>query len=522
MRDAPAGVMHAGSQLLLRAGFLRLLEDDGFAYSPLGQRTLRRVTALAVQALEALGSQEIALPAADQLAAMAKSVVRSHRQLPRSAFELQMEHAAQARLRFGLLGARQSPVLRTFVMAGDQTELEQQLDAHEAALQRWLQACNLSVVPVIGQSPNGRPARGLAYFATDGGAPFLQCDVCGYAAAQPVAGLHKLRLPEESPLPLVEVATPGANTIDALAGFLGVPKSKTAKAVFLMAQMHDDEERLIFVVIRGDMEVSEAKLLAALGARRLRPASESSIRAVGAEPGYASPIGLDAEKVMIVADDAIPASPNLVAGANRVGYHMRNTNYGRDYTAHLVADIALARPGDGCPQCGAPMRLAQAVQLLWRSYLDPGNATYAAADGGARTLALGLIQVNLGHVLACLADRHRDAQGLLWPAAIAPYAVHLIRLGNADDEVASSADALYAALRAAGVETLYDDRAESPGVKFADADLIGLPLRITVAPRALAAGGVEFKRRDDAQKAIVPLMEAVARARQLVYAADPA
>jgi prolyl-tRNA synthetase len=168
------------------------------------------------------------------------------------------------------------------------------------------------------------------------------------------------------------------------------------------------------------------------------------------------------------------------------------------------------------------MRLAQAVQLLWRSYLDPGNATYAAADGGARTLALGLIQVNLGHVLACLADRHRDAQGLLWPAAIAPYAVHLIRLGNADDEVASSADALYAALRAAGVETLYDDRAESPGVKFADADLIGLPLRITVAPRALAAGGVEFKRRDDAQKAIVPLMEAVARARQLVYAADPA
>jgi len=522
MRDAPAGVAHAGSQLLLRAGFLRLLEDDSFAYSPLGQRTLKRVTALAIQALEALGSQEIALPAADQLAAMAKGVVRSRRQLPRSAFDLHTEHIAQARSRSGLLGARQSPVLRAFLLAGDQAELDQQLDVHEAALQRWLQACGLSATAVMGQLPDGRPAHGLACFVSDSGAPFVHCDACGYAAAQPVAGLRKPRLPQETPLPLVEVATPGANTIDALAECLGVPKSKTAKAVFLTAQMGDGEERLIFVVIRGDMEVSKAKLLAALGARGLRPASASDIRTIGAEPGYASPIGLDAEKVLIVADDAIPVSPNLVAGANRVGYHLRNTNYGRDYTAHLVADLALAQSGDGCPQCGAPLRLAQAIQLLWRSYLDPSNATYVAADGGARALALGLIQVNLGRVLACLADTHRDERGLIWPAAIAPYAVHLIRLGNADDEVASSADALYAALRAAGVETLYDDRAESPGVKFADADLIGLPLRIAVAPRALAAGGVEFKRRDDVQKAIVPLTEAVARARQLVYAADPA
>jgi prolyl-tRNA synthetase len=520
MRDAPAGVGHAGSQLLLRAGFLRLLADDSFAYSPLGQRTLKRMTALAVQALEALGSQEIALPAVDQLTAMARGVVRSYRQLPCSVFDLQTEHAAQARLRFGLLGARQSPVLRTFILAGDQAELDQQLDAHEAALQRWLQSCGLPATPVIGQSPDGRPARGLAYFVTGSGAPFMRCDACGYAAAHPVAGLHKPHLPPEAPSHLAKVATPGANTIDALAEFLGVPKSKTAKAVFLMAQMGDGEERLVFVVIRGDMDVSEAKLLAALGARRLRPASASDIRAIGAEPGYASPVGLDAEKVLIVADDAILVSPNLVAGANQPGYHLRNTNYGRDYTAHLVADLALARPGDGCPQCGAPMRLTQAVQLLWRSYLDPGNATYVAADGSTRALALGLIQVNLGHVLACLADKHRDEQGLIWPAALAPYAVHLIRLGSADDDIANSADALYTALCAAGVETLYDDRAESPGVKFADADLIGLPLRITVAPRALAAGGVEFKRRNEAQKTIVPLAEAVARARQLTCATD--
>ncbi|MBO9345702.1 MAG: proline--tRNA ligase [Chloroflexi bacterium] len=516
MRDAPAGVLHAASQRLLRAGFVHLVGGDHFAYLPLGQRTLKRITALACQTLEALGSQEISLPAASHIGDVAKGVIRSQRQLPRSAFEFQVEPQAGGRLRDGLLGARQSPVLRVFVLAGDQAELVQQLDAHEAALQRWLRACGLPTRPVLGLSPQGKIAQGLGYLTPEGSAPFLYCDACGYAAAQPIAGFRKPPAPDEPAQPLVEVATPGANTIEALARFLDVPKARTAKAVFLSAQMDDGEERLIFAVIRGDMDVSEAKLRIALGARHLRPASEAAIRAAGAEPGYASPIGLGADRVLIVADDAIPNSPNLVAGANRPGYHLRNTNYGRDYTAHLVTDIALARVGDACPRCGAPMRAAEAVQLLWRASFDLEDAMFSAADGAARKLALGLIQVNLGHVLVCIADAHHDEHGLRWPVEVAPYAVHLVRLGGAGEEAAASADALYDALWAAGVETLYDDRAESPGVKFADADLIGLPLRITVAPRALAAGGVEFKRRDEAQKAIVPLAEAAVRARQVL------
>jgi prolyl-tRNA synthetase len=261
------------------------------------------------------------------------------------------------------------------------------------------------------------------------------------------------------------------------------------------------------------MEVNETKLANAIGARTLRPATEVEIRAVGAMPGYASPMGL--RNVLIVVDDLIPHAPNLVAGANEEGFHLLNVNYGRDYTADLICDIAAARDGDLCPQCGAGLRTTRGVEVgnifqLGTRYSDALGCTYLDREGKPRPVVMGSYGIGAGRLLACIAEERHDEYGLIWPITVAPHHAHLVGLPGAEAE----AEKLYADLWAAGVEVLFDDRAESAGVKFMDADLIGIPLRLTIGKRSLQQGGVELKRRDRAEKTIVPLDQAVERVKQ--------
>ncbi len=239
----------------------------------------------------------------------------------------------------------------------------------------------------------------------------------------------------------------------------------------------------------------------------------------GIEAGYASPLGL--RDVLIVVDDLIPHSANLVAGANEEGYHLRNTNYGRDYTAAVVADIAVARDGDPCPHCSAPLRTVRGVEIgnifqLGTRYTDALGANYLDAQGRAQPVVMGSYGIGVGRLLACIAEEHHDDQGLIWPVTVAPFHVHLVLLQGAEAE----ADAVYRELTAAGVEVLYDDRGESAGVKFADADLLGMPLRITLGKRSLKEGGAELKRRDRPDKVIVPLAELTARVKAEIAALE--
>jgi len=343
------------------------------------------------------------------------------------------------------------------------------------------------------------------------------CRNCGYAANRQIARCAKPAAPHEDLRPVEKVATPGAKTIDALAALLDVPKSKTAKAVFLIAG-HEDvgraREEFVFAVVRGDMDVNETKLSNALKADWLRPATDDEIRAAGATPGYASPIGLDG--VTVVVDDAVPASPNLVAGANEEGYHLLNTNTPRDYAASFVADIAAAGDGDACIQCGQPLVTARGVEVgnifkLGTRYSAAVGATYLAADGAQKPIVMGSYGIGSGRLLACVAEEHHDDKGLMWPITVAPYHVHLVSLAGSDARVAEAAERVYRALADAGVEVLYDDREESTGVKFADADLIGLPIRLTVSARSLGKGGVELKRRDRKEHESVPEADVIAR-----------
>lgn len=297
-----------------------------------------------------------------------------------------------------------------------------------------------------------------------------------------------------------EVATPNMRTIEAVSQYLGVEKTKTAKAVFFVAQV-GGEERFVFAVLRGDMDLNETKLKNVLGAVQLRPATPEEVRRTGAEPGYASPIGVNRTGVTVVIDDAVPASPNLIAGANREGWHLRNTNYGRDYEADIVTDIAAAQAGDACPHCAAALEARRGVEVghifkLGTRYSEALGATFVDRAGKRRPLVMGSYGVGPGRVIACIAEARSDDAGLVWPGEVAPFdGIITVLTSAAAPEVVSVAEGLYHDLTAQGFDVLLDDREESPGVKFRDADLLGLPWRITVGAKGIREGRLELRWR---------------------------
>jgi prolyl-tRNA synthetase len=426
----------------------------------------------------------------------------------------------------------------SYSLDADWEGLDQQYRHHYQAYFNIFHRCGLDVIAVASDTGmmGGSLAHEYMYLTPNGEDTLILCDGCGYAANRQVAVIQKQALPSEDPQSFVKVATPECKSIEALASYLQVPQEKTAKAVFLIAEIpgiaagQPSQEKFIFAVIRGDMEVNETKLANAIKARALRPATEAEIRQVGAEPGYASPVGLPSmgkeRSYLVVVDDLIPQSPNLVAGANEAGYHLLNVNYGRDYQADLVADITAAREGDACPRCGARLRSVRGVEVgnifkLGTRYSEAMGCKFLDPEGQVKPVVMGSYGIGLGRLLACIAEEHRDEFGLIWPISVAPYQVHLTLLvGKSQDtsvQAGSSrqiAERLYTDLQKAGVEVLFDDRLESPGVKFNDADLIGLPVRLTVGERSLQQGGVEFKRRDQSVRRLVPVDQVIEQVQQ--------
>jgi prolyl-tRNA synthetase len=298
------------------------------------------------------------------------------------------------------------------------------------------------------------------------------CPNCKYTERLELARFVKTPLPQEEQLPLEKVSTPDCHTIEALANFLGVPKEKTAKALMYTRA---SDNKFIFVVVRGDMQLSEAKLKAHVGDIRVAMAEE--IERSGAAAGYASPIGL--KDTLIVVDDLIPQSQNLVAGANEAGYHLKNTNYGRDYSAEVVADLVQARAGDACKNCGTALSVLATNSLATRSKYDFVN------------------------ILLALAETHHDTKGLTIPHPAAPFDVYLMHLPGKEMNTHAKAEEIYKALQEAGTSVLFDDRDERAGVKFNDADLIGCPIRVTVGEKGLKEGMVELKPRKEKDNQLV-------------------
>jgi prolyl-tRNA synthetase len=437
-----------------------------------------------------------------------------------------------------LVRVREFTMLDSYSLDADWEGLDAQYRRHYQAYFNIFTRCGLPVEAVRSDTGmmGGQLAHEFMYLTPAGEDSLLFCDACGYSANRQVARFAKPQPEPEKPAPLQKVATPDATTIEALARFLDVPSSRTAKAVFLMASYPAGEpgqgeaaageplrgddasprEELVFAIIRGDMDVNETKLANALRARALRPATEDEIRRSGAVPGYASPVGLNG--VRVVVDDLIPRSPNLVAGANEAGYHLVNVNYRRDFQADVVQDIAAAQEGDPCPHCGGAMRLSRGVEVgnlfkLGTRYSQALGATFLDQDGQVQPVIMGSYGIGVGRLLACVAEQHHDERGLAWPVTVAPFQVHLVRLASKTGQTGPAAEQVYRDLTSQGIEVLFDDREESAGVKFMDADLIGIPLRLTVGDRGLQQGGVELKRRTEAAPRAVPLVELASQVR---------
>ncbi|MBK5107228.1 MAG: proline--tRNA ligase [Anaerolineales bacterium] len=559
LREAPTDAEVTSHKLLVRAGYIQQLAAGIFSYLPLAKRVLTKIENIMRQEIDKIGGQEVTMPVVhpaelwketgrwyqigsemgrfydksgrDMVLAMTheevvadivRKSVRSYRQLPALIYHIQTKWRDDPRPRAGLIRVREFTMKDSYSLDMDEIGLDKQYRAH---FQAYFDIFHRSGLPVMAFKSDvgmmgGSMAHEYMYLTPIGEDSLLICDNCGYSANRQIARFKKEAFNSEDPKPLDKVATPGAKTIADLANFLEIPEAKTAKAVFLVATIVEGaeaEEKLILAIVRGDMDLNETKLTNALVAKELRPALEEEIIASGAVPGYASP--KDLKNTVIVVDDLIPDSPNLVAGANEEGYHFLNVNYPRDFQADIVADIAVAGEDSLCPECGHQMNLQRGVEVgnifkLGTRYTEAMGAKFLDADGNSKPVIMGSYGIGSGRLMASVAEEHHDEFGLIWPISVAPYEIHLIVLQSKAKQTeteetrldpAVEAERIYQEFLSAGIEILFDDRHESPGVKFNDADLIGIPIRLTVSERALKAGGIEVKRRDQKDKDIIPI-----------------
>jgi prolyl-tRNA synthetase len=569
LREAPAEAENIAHQLVLRAALARPLLAGGYTLLPLGMRVARRIEAIMHEEMARIDGQELRTPVVqlaaaweqsaryqeygplmlrmadrseralifaptheEAIAELARREIASYRQLPALVYQVHTKYRDEMRARGGLMRMREFTMLDAYSYDADAAGLDRSYDQVGSAFERIFDRCGVRYVAVEAASGEmgGRESREYMALSPSGEDTLAICPRCGYAANVEVAvsrqtmddGQWTMNDPADHRLssvvyrPISEVETPDCKTIADLAAFLGIAESATAKAVFF-----DTPERgLVFAVIRGDLDVNEAKLRTAGGVSALMPASAEQIAAAGAVAGYASPVGLRIQTIergqestndvssivdrrsselFVIADPSVLAAGPLVAGANRAGYHLRDVVCGRDWRATLIADIAAVRAGDPCARCGAGLELERGSEIghiskLGTRFTEAFGANYLDQDGAARPIVMGSYGIGVERLIQTIVEQHQDTAGIVWPAAVAPLDIHLVRLGKSD-AAREAGDMLYQELRAAEYDVLYDDRDETAGVKFNDADLIGLPLRLVVSERLLAVGEVEIKPR---------------------------
>ena len=451
------------------------------------------------------------------LTIMVKANVNSYRDLPLILYQIQTKFRDEPRPRGGLLRVREFDMKDAYSFDTGQEELDASYDAMEKAYKNIYARCGLDAIMVEADSGTigGRDSQEFILVADSGEDTVMICEGCGYAANAEKAVFVKPPLEQEEPKPLESVHTPGLRTIDDLAQFLDVHPNRTLKAVFYIAH-----GQVVFVTIRGDLEVNEVKLRNALdGAPDLRLASPAEVRDAGLIAGSASPVGLSGIK--IVADDSVTLGSNFAVGANREDYHLLNANHGRDFEADILTDIALAEEGSECTECDSAFKSARGIEVghifkLGTKYSEVLGAVYPDENGVQKPIVMGCYGIGVGRLLAAAIEQNHDEAGMVLPASIAPFEVLLTALNVRNAEVAEEAAALYDEMRAAGLDVLYDDREESAGVKFNDADLLGLPVRVVVSPRNLKNGEVEVKPRSGGEARMVARAETVASVREVL------
>ena len=559
LREAPASADSDGYAFLLRCGFIEQLGAGVFTLLPLGLRSIRKIEHIIRDEMNAIGGQEMLMPVVnpadiwketgryysidkemsrfkdrvgrDMVLAMtheecvsdvARYQIDSYKQLPQLVYQIQTKWRDDPRPRAGLIRVREFTMKDSYSFDTTQEGLELQYNNHYKAYFNIFNRCGLPTIAVGSDSGmmGGKVAHEYMYLSPIGEDTIITCSSCEYTANRQVATFVK-EYYEEEEKELRKVHTPNCKTIEDLAKFLDIPTRKTAKALFMMGTYVDDktgeeEEKLIIGVIRGDMEIEENKLQHASKANGLRVAHVDEITAMNMAPGYGSPIGAHSS-VIVVVDDSVAQSNNLVAGANIDGYHLLNTNFNRDYKG-IVSDIASAKKGDICPSCSHPLKVSKGIEVgnifqLGTRYSDALSVTFQDEKGTRQPVIMGSYGIGVGRLLACLAEEFHDEKGLQLPITTSPYQVHFVSLMKESE----AADEIYKNLTHEGIEVLYDERKESAGVKFADADLIGLPIRITLGNRGFKEGIIELKLREDLDTTLsIPIDTIVEEVKKIV------
>ena len=542
IKEIPSDADTLSHQLLVRAGMIQQIAAGVYSYLPLGWRVLRKIEQIIREEMDQAGGQELMLPTLQPLelweetgrypsfgktlftvtdrrehtlvlgptheeviTGLVRRYVQSYRDLPLLLYQIQNKFRDEPRPRGGLLRVREFIMKDLYSFHIDEADLDRCYQEMIQAYKNVFSRCGLPSVIVEADSGaiGGKESHEFMLITETGEDEIVYCSNCDYAANIEKARSIKPKLEMKAPLPIEEISTPNIKTIEEVANFVGVPASQTLKAVFYSA-----DAEITFVVIRGDIDVNETKLKNLLKCSELHLATETEVKAAGLVAGSASPIGI--KGIKIVADDSISLGSNFIAGANKPDTHLKNVNYPRDFKIDLLADIAIARPGDDCPKCNGKLQSSHGIEVghvfkLGIFYSEKMGASFLDQNGESHPIIMGTYGIGLGRLLAAAVEQNHDDKGIIWPAAIAPYHVYLCPLRLENTEIAKTAERLYQDLTSKNVEVLLDDRNESPGVKFNDADLLGIPLRLTISPRTMESQSVEVKWRNEKQTQLLPL-----------------
>jgi len=552
-REIPAEADTISHQLLLRTGMISQVAAGVYSFLPLGWRVLKKIENIIREEMDKAGGQELGLPVLqplelwqetgrdrafgkglftlsdrrdrplvlgptheEVLTQLVSRYVQSYRDLPKLLYQIQTKFRDEPRPRGGLIRVREFIMKDLYSFDADEAGLDESYNKMLQAYQNIYDRCGLPTLLVEADSGaiGGKDSHEFMLIAESGEDEVIYCERCKYAANVDKAESVKEKVPPEEPLPLEEVATPGVTTIEEVSAFLNVPRNHTLKAVFYVA-----DGELVFAMIRGDLEVNEVKLKNALHCVDLHMATEAEVNQAGIVAGSASPLGLKGVKVVV--DESVTPGINFVAGGNKPDTHIKNVNYPRDFKADIVVDISRARAGEGCPRCGGKLLSTQGIEVghvfkLGTFLSEALGAYFIDEKGVSRPIVMGCYGIGLGRLVAAAIERYHDDKGIIWPIPIAPYQIYLCPLYREGSQVAEVAEALYAQFEAEGWEVLFDDREESPGVKFNDADLLGIPIRVTVSPRTLEKDSVELKQRSEKEAELVPREEVITRLKGLM------
>lgn len=549
IKEDPKDAKTISHKFLVRGGYIRPVSSGIYSLLPPAERVIQKIEAIVRDEMNKVGGQEVLMPVVlpadlwqesgryesvgaellrfkdrngkDMLLGMTheeaivhlvRTEVTSYKQLPLMAYQIQTKYRDEARPRAGLIRVREFTMKDAYSFHTSQESLEEYyMQVHQAYVNIYRRVGLQHVLSIKANSGmmGGNVSHEFMSVADCGeDTLFVSPDGHSYKANREIA-VSAIKFERAPELPMEKVATPHSKTIDEVAKLLNVKPENTGKAVFYT----DSDKRLIFVLIRGDFEVNETKLQNLLKIKELAFANDQQILDAGAVPGYASPVGIDPKKAVIVVDRSIEGTSNLVVGANEAGFHYINFNYGRDLKDAIVADIATVREGDPCPVTGEPLQMKRGIEVgnifqLGTKYSAPMKCEYLDKEGKSHPMIMGCYGIGIGRTMAALVEDSHDDYGPIWPMSVAPYHVEICAITPDKENVMEVSEKLYQELQKLGVEVLFDDRGEKAGSMFSDADLLGIPLRAVISPKTIANGSMEFKIRGSRDSELVPLDKA--------------